>query len=456
MNRSLDITDVAVLRTQVRGQVITRTDDGYDTARRLFLGDVDRHPGAIVRVADTADVANVIAYATDSDVDFAIRSGGHSIAGHSGVDHGIVIDVRGLKDMDIDPEARTVWAGSGLTAAELTAAAAVHGLAVGFGDTGSVGIGGITLGGGVGFLSRKHGLTIDSLLAAEIVTASGEVVVADDKNDPDLFWAIRGGGGNFGVATRFKYRLQPVDRIVGGMMILPATPETVAGFIAESQAGPDELTTIANVMSCPPMPFLPEEVVGETVVMGLIAWCGDLEEGHRVVDRFRALAEPLADMVGEISYPEIYGPEDPDYRPTAFSLNGFADEITDADITAILDFIAASDAPMRVVQIRPLEGAISRVGDDATAYAHRDRKLMISTASFYEGDHDRPVREAWVRDLHGVISDGDAVYVNFLGNEGTERVRAAYPGPTWDRLREIKSKYDPDNLFHNNQNIPPV
>lgn len=449
--------DIETLATLLSGRLITPDDQDYDEARRVFPGALDRRPAAIARVADAADVAVVLGYTAEAGLDFSVRGGGHSPAGSGVVDGAVVIDVHDLNDVDIDADTRTVWAGSGLTAAELTKTLGEHRLAVGFGDTGSVGIGGITLGGGQGFLSRKHGLTVDSLLAVEIVTAEGEVLLADHENHPDLFWAVRGGGGNFGVVTRFRYALQPVDRIIGGMLLLPATPETVAGFLDLSESAPDELTTIANVMSCPPMPFLPEEVVGQTVIMGLLAWCGDLDEGREVADRFRSLAEPLADFVGEISYPEIYGPEEEDYRPLAVALTGFTDVIDSNAIDAILDAIASSDAPMRVTQIRPMGGAISRVEADATAYAHRDRVWMINVASFYETLDDLARREAWVRGLFSTLTgDDQAGYVGFLADEGAERIRAAYPGGTWERLREVKAKYDPDNRFHHNQNIPPA
>ena len=350
-----------------------------------------------------------------------------------------------------------MWAGSGSTASEVTLAAAEHGLAIGFGDTGSVGIGGITLGGGVGFLSRKYGLTIDSLLAAEIVTADGEVHIVDEEYHPELYWALRGGGGNFGVVTRFEYRLAPVDRVIGGMIMLPATPEAVAGFISLSEEAPDELTTMANIMSCPPMPFVPPELVGETVIFGLVMWCGDLDEGRRLMDRVRSLADPLMDMLDEISYPEIYMPDDEEYQPLATSLTGFTSGVDESQIAAIIEAIGSSDAPMRVVQLRVLGGAIERVPNDATAYAHRDRAMMVNVASFYTDEEEKPRRQTWVRDLWTTITDGDSAgYVGFLGDEGPERVRAAYPGDTWDRLRAVKKRYDPDNLFRGNQNIPPA
>ncbi|HWB89917.1 MAG TPA: FAD-binding oxidoreductase [Acidimicrobiia bacterium] len=445
------------LANTVTGDVITPEDDRYDQARRMFYGGMDNHPAALVRVVDTDDVIAVLRFAIELGVPFAVRSGAHSVSGSSGIDDGIVIDLCALKSIEIDLESSTVWAGAGLTAGELTNAAGEHGLALGFGDTGSVGIGGITLGGGVGFLARKYGLTIDSLLAAELVTAQGEVIVADGDNHPDLFWAIRGGGGNFGVATRFRYALHPVDRIVGGMLVLPATVEAISGFLALSDEAPEDLTTMANVMAAPPMPFLPEQLWGSTILMGLIAWAGDLDEGRVWMDRFRGLAEPLFDMLDVMPYPQIYMEEDEEYQPLAVGLTGFIDRIDDRAITRILEEIAASDAPMRVVQLRVLGGAVSRVPNYATAYGHRDRAIMVNVASFYEDESQRSRRHAWVRDLHHELTgDDEAGYVGFLGEEGEARVRAAYPGDIWDRLRAVKAKYDPHNVFARNQNIPPA
>lgn len=245
------------LKDTVKGRVITPQDPDYDAARTLFIGGMDRHPAVIARPVDAEDVARVIALARATGLELAIRSGGHSGAGHSVCEGGIVLDLAAMKGMQFDLENGTVWAEAGLTAGEVTNAAAAHGLAVGFGDTGSVGIGGITLGGGVGYLTRKYGLTIDNLLAAEIVTADGRILHVDTDHHPDLFWAIRGGGGNFGVVTRFKFRLHNVDTIVGGMLVLPATPDLIRAFVSEAAAAPEALTTIANVMTAPPCPFCP-------------------------------------------------------------------------------------------------------------------------------------------------------------------------------------------------------
>ena len=445
------------LRASLDGRVIAPNEPAYDSARVVVSGAVDRRPAAIVRVRGTDDVARVIDAARTSGLELAVRSGGHSGAGHSTTDGGLVVDLRDLKGIEIDPEGRTAWAETGLTASEYTTAAAAHGLATGFGDTGSVGIGGITLGGGVGYLSRKHGLTIDSLLAAEIVTADGEVLHVDEWSHPDLFWAIRGGGGNFGVVTRFRFRLHPVGQVLGGLLILPATADTVAGFMAASAAAAEELGTIANVMNCPPLPFVSEEHHGRVVIMGMLCYAGDPATGERAVAPFRDLATPLADMVRPMPYPEIYPPDDPDYHPTAASRTSLIDHVGRPEAEAMLERLTASDASLRAVQLRGLGGAVARVPAEATAYAHRSSRIMLNVAAFYDGDEDRPRREAWVSGLSGALHQGnEGAYVNFLGDEGEDRVRAAYPGATWDRLSHVKARYDPDNLFKLNQNVPPA
>jgi FAD/FMN-containing dehydrogenase len=444
------------LRAAVDGRVITPDDADYDQARQLFYGGWDRRPGAIVRPTDAAGVARVVSFARDRGLELAVRGGGHSTAGHSTTEGGIVLDLSDLTALDVDVEGRAAWAQAGLTAGAYTAAVGAHGLATGFGDTGSVGIGGITLGGGVGFLVRKHGLTVDSLLAAEVVTADGQIRQVDADHHPDLFWAIRGGGGNFGVATRFRFRLHPLDQIVGGMLLLPATAEIVAGFVAAAEAAPEELSGIANVMVAPPMPFLPESAHGQLVVLCLLAYAGDAEAGERALAPFRALAEPMADMLQPMPYAGLFPPEEEEYHPTAVSRTMFVDSV-DGDVAAtIMKHLQASDAAVRVAQLRVLGGAMARVPADATAFAHRDSRIMVNLAAFYDGPADREVRQAWVDDFADALLQGNTgVYVNFLADEGPERVRQAYPGPTWDRLVEVKRRYDPDNLFRRNQNIPP-
>lgn len=444
------------LPTDIAGRIMRPEDDDYDATRQILSGAYDRRPAAIVRAVNADDVARVIRFARETGTELAVRAGGHSNAGHSSTEGGIVLDLRDMDALEIDPDSRTAWAEGGLTAGKVTSALAEHGFAIPFGDTGSVGIGGLTLGGGVGYLVRRYGMTIDNLLAAEVVTADGELLRVDADQHPDLFWAIRGGGGNFGVVTRFQYRLQPLDGIVGGMLVLPATPETIAGFIAAAEAAPEELSTIANVMSAPPMPFLPEEAHGTLVILAMLAFSGDAADGERALAPFRALAEPLADMLRPMSYPEMFPPEDPDYHPTAAATTMFLDHVGRDVAETILRHLEASDATMRVAQLRVLGGAMSRVPADATAFAHRSSRIMVNLAAFYGAD-DREQREAWVAGFARALDQGDAgAYVNFLVDEGPDRVRAAYPGATWDRLAEVKATYDPTNLFRLNQNVPPA
>jgi FAD/FMN-containing dehydrogenase len=444
------------LRAALKGRVIAPDEPGYDEARTVFAGDIDKRPAVIARVADVADVARVVTLARETGLELAVRSGGHSSAGHSVSEGGIVLDLSDMKAFEVDVEGRTAWAETGLTAAEYTTAAAAHGLATGFGDTGSVGIGGITLGGGIGFLVRKYGLTIDALIAADVVTADGDLRHVDADHEPDLFWAIRGGGGNLGVATRFLFRLHEVPSVVGGILILPATAEVVAAFVAEAEAAPEELSTIANVMPAPPMPFVPEERHGQLVILAFVCYAGDADDGEKAIAPLRALATPIADMVRPIGYPEMYFPDDPDYHPTAIGHTMFVDSVDGGVADTVMERLEASDASMRVAQIRVLGGAMARIPADATAFAHRSSRIMVNVASFYEGPEDRPVREAWVREFAAALRQEDhGAYVGFLADEGEERVRDAYPGRTWDRLAEIKRRYDPTNLFRLNQNIRP-
>ncbi len=437
--------------------MIAPDDPGYDEARTVFIGGIDRRPAVIVRVADATDVGTVIGLARETGLDLAVRSGGHSSVGHCVAEGGIVLDLSDTKALDIDVEGRTAWAETGLSAAEFSTAAWEHGLAVGFGDTGSVGIGGITIGGGVGYLVRKFGLTIDDLIAADVVTADGELLRVDAENHPDLFWAIRGGGGNFGVATRFRYRLHEIPAFVGGMLILAATPEVVAGFIAAAEAAPDELSAIANVMPCPPMPFVAEEHHGKLIILALMAHAGETEAaGLQALAPFRELAPPLADMLNPMPYPEIYPPDDESYHPLAITRTMFVERIDLPVAETIVQHLEASDAAMRVAQLRVLGGAMARVPVGATAFAHRGSRIMVNVATFYEGPDDMDRRTAWVDGLAAALQQDDhGAYVNFLADEGEDRIRAAYPGSTWDRLAAAKVRYDPTNLFHLNQNIQP-
>ncbi len=452
---ALHTDDPSRLADTIAGQVILPDDPGYDDARQAFYGDIDRRPAAIARPLNAAEVSKVVDFARATGAELAIRSGGHSLAGHSVTEGGIVLDLVAMKAIEIDLEQRTAWAETGLTAGEYTEAAAAHGFATGFGDTGSVGIGGITLGGGVGFLVRKHGLTVDNLLAAEIVTADGSILEIDTERHPDLFWAIRGGGGNFGVATRLKFRLHEVDDIVGGMLVLPATPDVISGFVALAENAPDELSAIVMVMNAPPAPFLPEAVHGKTVLLALMVHAGDSAAGVQAVAPFRELAEPLVDDLAEVPYLSMFPPEPP-FHPTMASQTMFMDHIDTEVAGTILTHLAASTAPMAAVQIRVLGGAMARVPVEDTAFAHRDARLMINVAAMYAEPSDAGTQRTWVAAVAAALHQGDdRTYVNFMGGSEQDGVRNAYPGATWDRLVAVKRRYDPDNLFRLNTNIPP-
>ncbi|MTD52469.1 FAD-binding oxidoreductase [Amycolatopsis pithecellobii] len=434
--------------------LITPEDPRYERARRVFSGGYDRHPVVIALPGDAGEVAKVVSIVQEAGVELAIRGGGHSPAGYGVVDGGVVLDLSRLRDLEIDVDQRTAWAQTGLTAGEYTNATARHGLATGFGDTASVGIGGATLAGGLGLLSRKYGLTVDDLLAAEIVTADGQLQRVDDASHPDLFWALKGGGGNFGVVTRFKYRLRDVSQFTGGVLVHAATPDIVTKFIAAADAAPDELSTVVMVMSAPPLPFLPADVHGKPILLATLAYNGPSESAERAIAPLRAVAAPLADLVGPKPYQQLLAPED-ENRPIAAHRNMFLDSLDEEAAARIVAAVGTSSAQVPAVQFRIMGGAVARVPADATAFAHRHRRMMVNVIAIYEDASQATAHEAWVATLADSLRPGPGVYTGFLGEEGGGLMHEAYPDATWDRLVSIKGKYDPGNLFHHNHNVPP-
>jgi FAD/FMN-containing dehydrogenase len=364
-----------------------------------------------------------------------------------------------MKGLHIDPIRRLAWAQAGLRAGEYTAAAAAHGLATPFGDTGSVGIAGLTLGGGIGWLVRKYGLAIDALQAVEIVTADGREITASEDSHPDLFWAVRGGGGNFGVVTRFQFKLYPVGGILGGVLFMPATKDVLRSLVPIAASAPEELTTISFVMALPPAPFVPAELVGTKSLAIMFVWSGDdPADGQAALQPFRDVATPLVDMAMPMPYPGIYGlTAEGEKRGLAVHRSRFLTTIDDDAIDAILDAMAAPSSPTAMVQLRVLGGAMARVEPDAPAFAHRDAPVMATILTLFEDPASEPTHRAWTDALYEALGANDAgVYSNFLEVEGDERIRSAYPGGTYERLSEIKRRYDPSNLFRMNQNIRPA
>jgi hypothetical protein len=447
-----------VLAGRLDGELITGEDSRYEEMRRVHSVLVDRRPLAVVRAATPRDVCEAVRFGTEHGYPLTVRSGGHSLAGHSVADGALLIDLSAMRGVAIDPARRTARVQPGVTSGQLMEQAHPHGLALSTGDTASVGVGGLATGGGIGWMVRKYGLTIDNLLSAEVVTADGRITRASATERADLFWAIRGGGGNFGIVTEFEFRLAPVDLILGGALVLPATREVLRAYLDYAPVAPEGLTTIATVMHAPPAPFMPAEAVGRLVLAILACWTGDLEEGQTALAPLRAAATPIADTVAAIPYPAMYRYTAGGERPHASAGRSmFASQLSDASIEAILSAMEQCTSPTSMVQLRGLGGAVTRVGRTETAFAHRDKQYMATVIGSWHGaDEDAAPHRAWVTSLWEQIRlDADGVYANFLEDEGDERVHEAYPEPTFSRLVEIKQRYDPANVFRFNQNIAP-
>ena len=448
--------DLSALGRALRGRIIEAGDPSFDDERQVWNLAHSAQPLAIVRAADARDVATAVGFARRNGIEIAVRSGGHSLAGHSTGDGVLVIDLRDLRGLHIDPAAGMAWAGAGLTAGEYTAAVAEHGLATPFGDTGSVGLGGITLGGGIGWLARKHGLTIDSLLSVEMVLASGQIVTASESENADLFWAVRGGGGNFGIVTRFCYRLHPVDQILGGALVLPPTRDVLRSLVPIAAAAPDELTTIAMIMPAPAHPAMSEEHHGRLSLVLMFVYAGDPEAGRAAIAPFMAVAEPYGVLASPMPYPGIYElTAGGAARHASTTRSVFMRTLDDASVDALMAAIDVIPAGS-MIQLRVFGGAMSRVPATATAFAHRDAAVQVSVMSAFVDEGSAPAAVAWNRGLFAALEPkSTGVYANFLEDEGDARIRAAYPAGAYERLAEIKRRYDPANVFHRNQNIAP-
>jgi FAD/FMN-containing dehydrogenase len=438
-------------------KAIFPSDPTYDKAREIFYGGIDSRPGVIIQANSDDDVIQTVKIAKEAGEKLAVRCGGHSVMGHCTCEGGIVLDVRKIKSIEINAPEKTVWVGTGVTAGELTAALDKQNFVLGFGDTGSVGVGGITLGGGIGFLVRKYGLTIDNLLAAKVVTADGQLLDANSQENPDLFWAIRGGGGNFGVVTHFQFRVHEGVQAVGGIMLLPAEPEVLMQFLIEAEKAPEELSTIVNIMPAPPFPFLPKEQYGKLLIMAMMMYVGDATNAEKVLAPFRALAQPIADMVKPMRYTEIFPPEQGSYHPTAVSQTMFMKNVDLELAKKMIAELQASDATMRVVQLRVLGGAMARVSNDATAFAHRSSKILTNVAAFYSSPEEKIKRQDWVTHVSEMLFQGDAGrYVNFFSTTEKDQMSDIYSDSTLQRLKSIKHRYDPSNMFSINHNIIPA
>jgi hypothetical protein len=446
------------LRSRIDGELITADHADYDAARSTVSILNNSRPLAIVRAAAEHDIAAAVTFAREHGLPLSVRSGGHSVPRLSVIDDAIVADLSQMKQVRIDPVARIARVQAGATSGDLAGPANAHGLALSTGDTHSVGMGGLTTGGGIGFMVRKYGLAIDNLLSARVVLADGSIVTTSAIERPDLFWAIRGGGGNFGIITEFTYRLAPVGNVLGGELMLPASREVLRAFLEYTASAPEELTTIANMWHVPPFPHVPAERVGEVALSIYVVWTGSPEEGERALAPLRALATPIVDNVAMIPYPDIYKHTAFAAEPHAASIRMmFADDLSDETLDATLDAMDNASSPFSLIQFRAMGGAMARVDPMATAFAHRDRRFFFAIIGLWlDPSEDAAVHAAWTESLWGKVRhEGSGVYVNFLENEGPDRIRDAYPEATLERLAKIKQYYDPENIFRNNQNIQP-
>jgi FAD/FMN-containing dehydrogenase len=447
------------LEQRLTGYLILPGDERYQEARQIRGFVNNRFPSFLVRAQSPEDVAETVRFARRHGLPFSVKGGGHSIAGYTFMDGAVAIDMSEMNAVSIDPVAQTARVQGGARSIDLGIPAHEHGLALSTGDTGSVGLGGLVTGGGIGFFVRQYGLAADRLLSARVVTADGELVSASPMENSDLFWAIRGGGGNFGIVVEFEFQLVPVKTVVGGALVLPATREVVRGYLEYSASAPDGLSTMGTITHAPPAPFIPEERVGESVLLILAAWVGDPAEADAAYAPLRALAEPVADTIAEIPYPAIFQYMEWAEAPHGHSIRMmFADEFPDSAIDDSLDAIENASSPVSGIHFRGLGGQLARIPEESAAFAHRQRRYFVAVLGiWFEREDDADVHRAWTEEIWSKIAYlREGVYVNFLEQEGQGRVKEAYPDAIYRRLAEVKAKWDPDNVFHFNQNVRPA
>ena len=452
---------VQAFRAGFTGLSLTPGEDGYDEARALWNASFDRRPSVIARCRTTSDVVSVVAFARDSGLPLAVRAGGHSLLGLSSCDEGIMLDLSLMREIIVDPETRTARAQPDATWADFDVATQAHGLAGTGGLISHTGVAGLTLGGGIGWLMRKHGLAADNLTAAEVVTAAGDVVRTSSAEEPELLWGLRGGGGNFGVVTSFEFRVHPLGRVVGGLMAFPLARgrEVLRAYRDWAPETPDEFTTMAVVMTAPPAWFVPDHLAEHKLVGVVGCWCGDPEAGNAALGPLRSLA-PDVDVFAPMPYPVLQGLLDQGAPPGRrnFARSGYTADLSDRLIDVVVDYGATMPSPFSQIHMHHLGGAVARVGENDTAFAHRRAAYAYNLMSSWEHPCEDDVHEGANRELStklAVFSTG-GVYVNFLGNEGEARVRAAYGDATYERLARLKKAFDPQNLFRLNQNIRPA
>jgi FAD/FMN-containing dehydrogenase len=451
---------IADLRPRVRGQVISRDDDGYEEARKVYNAMIDKHPLAVIRCTGPEDAAAVVDFARENGVDLAIRGGGHSVPGFGTCDDGVVADLSGMQGVDVDPKAKTARAQGGATWGMFNDATYAHGLATTGGIISTTGVVGLTTGGGIGYLARGAGLSCDNVIGADVVTADGRTVRASEKENPDLFWALLGGGGNFGVVTTMDFRLIPVKDVYVAVLFFELDDarglfEFYRDFIARA---PEQLGAFPGWQIAPPLPFIPENRHGDTFVVFVSLWAGPIDEGANVIKPVRDVGPVVAELSGPMPYPALNGAFDALLPPglQQYWKANYLTELSDGQIQAQLEWGPKVPTMNSTAHIYPINGAAQRVAPDATAFGHREASFATVIAGAWPDPADNEKNTAWVRGFYEASSKyGErGGYVNFAAGDEGGRIKDNY-GANYDKLVEAKRKYDPGNVFHVNQNIAP-
>jgi len=449
------------LRSKVKGRIVLPGDPNYDEVRKIWNAMIDRRPAVIVQCAAADDVPHAISFARENGLDISIRGAGHNIAGNALCDNGVMIDFSTMRDVRVDPGKRCAYVEPGATLADFDAAVQAHGLATPVGINSTTGISGLTLGGGFGWLTRKYGLTIDNLVSADVITADGKKIRATENENADMFWAIRGGGGNFGVVTRYEFKLHPVGpEILAGLLVFPfaQAKQVLAQYREFVESAPEELSVWVVLRKAPPLPFLPEVVHGKEVVVLAIFYAGDIKQGKKLIKPLRSFGDPHGEHIGAQPYTQWQKAFDPLLTPGArnyWKSHNFTD-LSDGALNSMIEFAGNLPTSQCEIFIGLIAGAANHVPADAMAYAHRDAKFVLNVHGRWDEAAEDERCIAWARAFFEASApySSAGTYVNFMTADESDRVTAAY-GANYARLVQIKKKYDPENVFHLNQNIKP-
>jgi FAD/FMN-containing dehydrogenase len=447
------------LKGKVKGQIVLPDDPNYNKVREIWNAMIDRRPAVIVQCAATDDVLHAISYARENGLELSIRGGGHNIAGSALCDNGVLIDLSNMKTVSVDAQNRRASVEPGATLGDFDKAVQAHGLATPTGINSTTGIAGLTLGGGFGWLTRKYGMTIDSLVSVDMVTADGRKKHVSEDENADLFWAIRGGGGNFGVVTRFEFALYPVGpEILAGLLVFPLNQakQVLQKYREYVKSAPEELNIWAVLRKAPPLPFLPENVHGKEVIVLAVFYAGDTKEGEKLIDPLRGFGDPYGEHIGAMPYAQWQQAFDPLLTPGArnyWKSHNFT-QLSDDALDSIIEFAGKLPSPQCEIFVGLIAGIANRVPSEAMAYGHRDAKFVLNVHGRWDEAAQDKTCIAWARAFFEASKPyaSAGAYVNFMTGDESDRVAAAY-GANYSRLKEIKMKYDPENVFHNNQNI---